>query len=106
MPTLDQLAEATASSDNDELLVSQNGIARKITRAKVIAGLQKQIAVGQGTLLGRASSGSGGPESVALGANLKLENGALSALASPYEVASLPEDSPPANTDLVPLGQS
>ena len=41
MPTIDELTEATAAADTDELVVSQNGFTRKITRAKIIAGLQR-----------------------------------------------------------------
>lgn len=70
MPTIDQLAQATAASDTDELLVSQNGIARKVTRAQVISGLQPQIAVNQNQLLGRQSPGTGAPEQINVGANL------------------------------------
>ena len=58
MPTIDQLAPATAASDNDELLVSQSGIARKLTRAQVLAGVQPQLAISCGTLLGRISNGT------------------------------------------------
>jgi hypothetical protein len=39
MPTIDQLAPATAASNTDELIASQNGIARKLTRAQLTAGL-------------------------------------------------------------------
>ena len=61
MPTIDQLAPATAASDNDELLVSQSGIARKVSRAQVLAGVQPQLAISSGTLLGRASTAQAGP---------------------------------------------
>src|SRR4051812_11980499 len=105
MPTISQLAAATASSDTDELLVSQNGVARKITRAQVLAGMQRQIAMGSDALLGRASSGTGAPESIMLGANLTISNGTLSATAAPYVVSQLPSGSTPAATDLVPVGQ-
>ena len=76
MPTIDQLAPATAASDNDELLASQIGIARKVTRAQVLAGVQPQLAIRSGTLLGRVSGGTGGPEQISIGANLALTNGA------------------------------
>ena len=105
MPTIDQLAPATAASDNDQLLVSQSGITRKVTRAQVLAGVQPQLAVGSGTLLGRASTGLGGPEQIKIGANLSLINGALTASATSFSVASLAGGTVPASTDLVPLGQ-
>jgi hypothetical protein len=58
MPTIDQLAPATAASDSDELPVSQGGIARKVTRTQMLAGLQPQLAIGPNTLLGRISAGT------------------------------------------------
>jgi hypothetical protein len=105
MPTIDQLAPATAASDNDELLVSQSGIARKATRAQVLAGVQPQLAISCGTLLGRISSGTGGPEPIGIGANLTLTNGALTAAATPFNIGSLAAGTVPASGDLVPLGQ-
>src|SRR5271166_715945 len=99
MPTIDQLAPATAASDNDELLVSQSGIARKVTRAQVLAGVQPQLAISCGTLVGRASAGVGGPEPISIGANLSLTNGALSANAAPFNVASLAAGTVPASND-------
>ncbi len=106
MPTIDQLAPATAASDTDELLVSQSGIARKVTRAQVLAGVQPQLAISSGTLLGRSSGGTGSPEQIIVGANLSLINGRLSANATPFNVASLPAGTVPAGGDLVPLGQA
>ena len=82
MPTIDQLAPGTAASDSDELLVSQSGIARKITRAQLLAGVQPELAISSGKLLGRTSPGVGSPEQISIGANLRLANGALSASAS------------------------
>ena len=64
MPTIDQLAAATASSDTDELMVSQNGVPRKATRAQTLAGSEPQIALTSGSLLGRSSAGVGSAESV------------------------------------------
>ena len=87
MPTIDQLAPATAASDTDELLVSQSGIARKVTRAQVLAGVQPQLAISSGTLLGRISGGTGIPEQIIIGANLTLINGGLSANATPLHLA-------------------
>jgi hypothetical protein len=106
MPTIDQLAPATAASDADELLVSQSGIARKVTRAQVLEGLQQQLAIGSGSLLGRSSAGTGVPEQISIGANLALADGVLSASATPFNVASLPAGLVPAGGDLVPLGQA
>jgi len=77
MPTIDQLAPATAASDTDEFMVSQSGIARSITRAQVLAGVQPQLSVASGTLLGGPSTGTGGLEQITVGANLALTFGTL-----------------------------
>jgi hypothetical protein len=105
MPTIDQLAPATAASDNDELLVSQSGIARKVTRAQVLAGVQPQLAISSGSILGRASVGTGGPEQINIGANLSLANGTLSANAATFNIASLTAGTVPSSIDLIALGQ-
>jgi hypothetical protein len=105
MPTIDQLAPGTAASDSDELLVSQSGIARKITRAQLLAGVQPELAISSGNLLGRTSPGVGIPEQISIGANLRLANGALSASAAPFNIANLSMGTVPASGDLVPLGQ-
>jgi len=105
MPTIDQLAPATAAADTDEHIVSQSGTALKMTRAQILAGLQQQIALESGVLLGRCSSGTGAPESVLIGANLILADGILSANAAPYDVCGLVAGTVPAVGDLVPLSQ-
>lgn len=106
MPTIDQLAPAIAASDDDEILVSQAGITRKITRAQVLAGVQPQLALSAGTLLGRGTNGSGAVEAIAIGSNLALANGTLCAQAEPYIVADLPSGTVPHAGDLVAIGQS
>lgn len=105
MPTIDELAPAPAASDTDELLVSQSGIARKVTRAQVLAGTQPALAVSSGVLLGRNSSGVGAPEQITIGDNLTLSAGVLAAQATPYVVADLPLGTVPSLTDSVPLDQ-
>jgi hypothetical protein len=106
MPTIDELAPATAASDGDEIVVNQTGITRKITRAQVLAGLQPQLAIPTDTLMGRCSAGTGAPETIAVGANLSLANGTLSAQATSYLVAQLPAGTVPSPGDSVPLGQA
>lgn len=106
MPTIDQLAAATAASDTDELMASQSGIARKVTRAQIVSGAQPQISIASGSLLGRQSAGAGGPEQIGIGANLTLSAGTLSAVASPFLIPALPAGNVPAVGDNVPLGQS
>jgi hypothetical protein len=106
MPTIDQLAPATAASDTDELMVSQSGIARSITRAQLLAGIQPQLSVASGTLLGGPSIGSGSPGQIVVGANLTLVLGTLSAAASPYVMSALPAGNVPAASDGVPIAQT
>lgn len=105
MPTIDQLAPATAASDTDALVSSQSGIARKVTRAQLIAGLQPELSLSSGVLLGRSSAGAGAPESIGVGANLLLSAGTISATASPFAIGMLPAGTVPASGDLIPLSQ-
>lgn len=105
MPTIDQLAPATAAADSDALVSSQSGIARKVTRAQLIAGLQPELSLSSGVLLGRSSAGAGAPESIGVGANLLLSAGTISAAASPFAIGALPAGTIPAAGDLIPLGQ-
>jgi type IV secretory pathway TrbD component len=61
MPTIDDLPKAVSVSDGDELVLSQSDVARKATRAQLLAGVQPQLALNTGTLLGRMSAGVGYP---------------------------------------------
>ena len=106
MPTIEQLAPAAAASDADYLVVSQNGVSRRIARSSLLAGLQQQLAVPKGSLLGNAGDTTSAPTHIAIGANLTLSGGTLSAHASPYMVTSLPAGTVPSATDIVPLGQA
>lgn len=106
MPTIDQLAPATAAADTDTLLVSQNGTARKVTRAQVLSGVQPALAIPSGSLLGRASAGIGAPETIAIGSNLSLNGKTLVAAAAPFSISTLPTGTVPSATDQVALGQS
>jgi len=106
MPTIDQLDAAAASADTDEFPASQSGVARKVTRAQIVAGLQPTLAVPQASLLGRNSAGTGAPERVALGAGLSLAGGVLSAVPPVQAFSTLPSAGPPGGGDLVPLGQN
>ncbi|HET6183219.1 MAG TPA: hypothetical protein VFA03_06445 [Acetobacteraceae bacterium] len=105
MPTIDQLAPATAASDTDLLVAEQSGITRSVTRAQLVSGLQPQLVLPQGSVLGRSSSGTGGVETVQVGANLSLNAGTLAALAAPFVIAALPAGTVPAPADLVALSQ-
>lgn len=106
MPTIDQLDQAASASDSDEILVSQGGIARKITRAQVLNGVQPQLSLSTGFLLGRASTGIGSPEVIAIGQNLVLQGNTISASAAPFSIGSLPSGTVPGIGDLIPLQQS
>ena len=105
MPSIDELPSASGVADQDALPVSQSGTVRSATRAQLLAGLQPQLAVAQGELLGRLSAGVGGPEAVAVGANLTLAGGMLSAPA-PYNPVALPLGQPIGGADLIPIVQS
>jgi len=105
MPTIDELAPATAAADTDELPISQNSITRKITRAQVLAGVQPQLTMPAGTILGRTTAGPGSPETIAVGQFLSLAAGTLSAMAAPYSIALSPSGLVPTATDLVALAQ-
>ena len=105
MPTIDQLAPATSASDSDELVVSQSGIARKITRALALTGVQPEINLPSGALLGRASAATGAPEVINLGSNLVLNGSTLSA-AAPFVIGALPAGSVPSAGDSIPISQS
>jgi hypothetical protein len=105
MTTIDQLPAATAVSGADLLMVEQSGTAVKASQAQLVAGLQPTLAVAQNQLLGRASPGTGAPETIALGANLALSGGTLSAQTLPLNLTTLPAGATPAAADLVALGQ-
>ena len=68
MPTIDQLETALATSDADAVMLSQNGVARKATRAQLLAGVQSQLLLNQTRLVGRTTSGVGAAEPIAIGA--------------------------------------
>lgn len=104
MPTIDQLPAAVASSDADELMATQSGSSRKVTRAQLLAGLQPAISVPPGALLGNSGTASAGPLPITVGNNLSMSNGVISAPA-PFVIPSLPNGSAPSPADLVPLSQ-
>jgi len=105
MPTIDQLQSATASADTDELMATQSGSSRKVTRGQLLAGLQPAISVPPGALLGNSGTTTSGPLAITVGSNLTLANGTISAPA-PFVIGNLPGGTAPGATDLVPLSQS
>jgi hypothetical protein len=106
MPTIDDLPPASSASDTDEFMVSQAGIARKITRAQILNGVQAQLAVPSGSLLGNAGTGMGAPQAITIGGNLSFSGTTLSATASPFVISNLPYGIVPATGDLVPMSQA
>lgn len=105
MPTIDELQAASASSDTDELMATQSGSARKVTRGQLLAGLQPAISVPPGALLGNSGTTTSGPLAITVGSNLTMTNGTITAPA-PFVIATLPAGSTPLATDLVPVSQS
>ena len=105
MPTIDELAQAAASADDDELPVSQAGSMRRVSRSMLLAGVQPALAVVPGALLGRTSAGVGAPEAIAVGAGLQMRGGVLSG-APPFSTGALPVSGMVAATDLVAVSQA
>jgi parallel beta-helix repeat protein len=106
MPTIGQLPAASSVSDSDEVPIFQNGQTLAATRAQVLAGLQTALVVPQNTLLGGIGPGSAAPVPIAIGSNLSMSGGTLSASAAPFEITSLPAGVTPGAADIVPIGQS
>ncbi len=104
MPTIDELAPAQAASDGDLVPVSQGGIARHVTRTQLLAGMQAELAVPSGALLGRSGAGVGPIEVVRVSAPLRLEAGVLSGPAR-FSPGALPVGSAPGSADLVAVTQ-
>ena len=77
MPTIAQLPLATEVNDTDELPLSQGGVSRSLPVGTLLANTQDTITLATGSLLGRVSPGPGGPESIALGTGLILQNDVL-----------------------------
>ena len=77
MPMISQLPVATGLAASDAVPVSQSGVARAVSVGNLLAGTQPAILTPTGTLLGRRSLGTGGPEEIALGSGLTLNDGTL-----------------------------
>lgn len=79
MPTIDELDPAIAAADTDVLPASQGGVLRRVSRGQLLAGMQHEIALAPGQILGRATEGTGGPEALGVGSGLVLSGGMLAA---------------------------
>ncbi len=77
MPTIGQLPSATAVGSSDLLPLSQNGLTRSVSVGALLSTTQPALSLSQGTLLGRLSPGTGGPEAVNIGTGLALTAGAV-----------------------------
>ena len=79
MPTISQLPSLADVTAADAIPVSQNGATHSVSVGALLASTQPAIISESGTLLGRVSVGAGGPEPVAVGAGLVLNDGTLTA---------------------------
>ena len=77
MPTIAQLPPASTISSTDELPISQGGVSRSVAVGTLLENLQPSITLATNALLGRTSPGPGGPESIALGPGLEIQNDVL-----------------------------
>ncbi len=79
MPVLQQLPQVPEVFPDDRLLIEQNGTTAVATVATLLDGLQPELLLTGGSLLGRASPGLGIPETLGVGAGLVLSGGQLAA---------------------------
>ncbi|MDD2877998.1 MAG: collagen-like protein [Acidiphilium sp.] len=79
MTTIPQLPTVVTVGYGDLVPLSQNGTLYAATVAQITAGLQTEIVLPTGDVLGRASAGAGAPEALTLGAGLALSATTLAA---------------------------
>src|SRR4051812_13512657 len=80
MPTISQLPSTDTVSSSDLLPISQGGSVHSVAVGALLAQTQPAIMVGSPSLLGRFSIGPGGPDPIAIGAGLLLNEGTLSSV--------------------------
>jgi hypothetical protein len=78
MPTIANLPVAGPLSVTDTLPIDQGNGTNAVTRASLLAGQQPAIVTPTGSLIGRISTGAGGPETVTVGSGLVLTSGTIS----------------------------
>jgi len=78
MPTIADLPVAGPLSATDTLPIDQGNGTNAVTLGTLLAGQQPAIVTPTGTLLGRVSTGAGGPETVTIGTGLVLTSGTIS----------------------------
>jgi len=77
MPTLEQLAQVVAANPPDLVLLDQNGETCVVNVGTLLEPVQPRLTLASGVLLGRVSTGPGGPEPVSVGSPLAIQNGQL-----------------------------
>ena len=99
MPTIPQLPSVAEVTPADEVPVSQAGVTHSVSVGTLLASMQPAIVSGTGTLLGRISLGTGGPEAIAVGLGLALNTGTLAATGADHSAF-------PQQTTLIPTDQA
>lgn len=97
MPTIPQLPPAASVTVDDEIPVSQGGNAMSVAVGTLLAGTQPAIITPSGSLMGRVSAGSGGPEPINIGSGLVLSGGTLAVVGQ----GALPQTGSVVASDLV-----
>jgi hypothetical protein len=87
MPTITQLPTADPISASDLVPISQGGSVHAVSVGALFAQTQPAIMVSPPSILGRYSLGPGGPDTIAVGTGLTLNNGTLSS--SSFDLTSL-----------------
>ena len=88
MPTISQLPVTQTVVAADSVPISQGGSVHAVSVGALLASTQPAIIVQTGALLGRVSLGAGGPEAIAVGAGLALNQSTLQA--TPFDYGTLP----------------
>ena len=88
MPTISQLPTAVSISPVDLIPISQSGSAHAISVGTLLSQVQPAIIIDPPSLLGRYSIGPGGPDVIAIGGGLTLNEGTLSS--SSFDPTTLP----------------
>jgi hypothetical protein len=89
MPMISQLPDAAQVTPADRIPLSQSGMTHSVSIGTLLAGTQPAILADTGTLLGRTSLGPGGPEPIAIGTGLVLNNATLCATGQDHAGFSL-----------------
>ena len=110
MPTISQLPVGNTVSASDLVPISQGGSAHAVSVGALLAQTQPAIMVEPPSLLGRISIGPGGPDTIAVGDGLILNNGTLSLKrtfgAGNFNPASLPIQTSISPTDQIVVTSS